>query len=154
MCELKQSRNKFWQEAALYRCSYKKMFWEYAAHLQENTHAEVLFQWSSKVTLLKSQLSMGIPLQICCIFPEHLFLRTPAEGYMTVQSYIWNLMLNKLHRASTTPCTKVLKYVATGAINTTICEALKFISYAHFILTCTFFSFDWVHVLTRAVFEQ
>ena len=44
MCELKQSRNKFWQEAALYRCSYKKMFWEYAAHLQENTHAEVLFQ--------------------------------------------------------------------------------------------------------------
>ena len=31
-------------EAALQRCSYKKMFWKYAANLQENTHAEVWFQ--------------------------------------------------------------------------------------------------------------
>ena len=31
-------------EAALHRCSYKKVFWKYAANLQENSHAEVWFQ--------------------------------------------------------------------------------------------------------------
>ena len=28
-------------EAATQRCSAEKMFWKYAANLQENTHAEV-----------------------------------------------------------------------------------------------------------------
>ena len=28
-------------EVALHRCSYKKLFWKYAANLQENTHAKV-----------------------------------------------------------------------------------------------------------------
>ena len=31
-------------EAALQRCSYEKMFWKYAANVQEDTHAEVWFQ--------------------------------------------------------------------------------------------------------------
>ena len=31
-------------EAAIQRCSYKKVFWKYAANLQENTHDEVWFQ--------------------------------------------------------------------------------------------------------------
>ena len=31
-------------EAATQRCSWEKVFWEYAANLQENTHAEVQFQ--------------------------------------------------------------------------------------------------------------
>ena len=31
-------------EVALTRCSLKKVFWKYAAYLQENTHAEVWFQ--------------------------------------------------------------------------------------------------------------
>ena len=31
-------------EAALQGCSYKKVFWKYAAHLLENTHAEVRSQ--------------------------------------------------------------------------------------------------------------
>ena len=31
-------------EAALQRCSYKKVLWKYAAYLQENTHAEVRSQ--------------------------------------------------------------------------------------------------------------
>ena len=31
-------------EAAIQRCSYKKVFWKYAANLQENTHAKVWFQ--------------------------------------------------------------------------------------------------------------
>ena len=35
-------RNK--SEAALERCSYKKVFWRYASNLQKNTHAEVWFQ--------------------------------------------------------------------------------------------------------------
>ena len=30
--------------AALQRCSLEKMFYKYAANLQENTHAEVRFQ--------------------------------------------------------------------------------------------------------------
>ena len=28
-------------EAALHRCSYEKLFWKYAANLQENNRAEV-----------------------------------------------------------------------------------------------------------------
>ena len=31
-------------EAATQRCSWEKVFWKYAANLQENTHAEVRFQ--------------------------------------------------------------------------------------------------------------
>ena len=31
-------------EAATQRCSLEKVFWKYAANLQENTHAEVQFQ--------------------------------------------------------------------------------------------------------------
>ena len=44
--------------------------------------------WSSppevllgKATLLKSHFGMGVLLQICCIFSEHLFLKTPMKGY-------------------------------------------------------------------------
>ena len=31
-------------EAAVNRCSLEKVFWKYAANLQQNTHAEVWFQ--------------------------------------------------------------------------------------------------------------
>ena len=31
-------------EAAPQRCSWEKVFWKYAANLQEKTHAEVRFQ--------------------------------------------------------------------------------------------------------------
>ena len=30
--------------------------------------------------LLKSHFGMGVLLQICCIFSEHLFIRTPLDG--------------------------------------------------------------------------
>ena len=33
-----------YSEAALQRCSEEKVFWKYAANLQENTHAEMWFQ--------------------------------------------------------------------------------------------------------------
>ena len=39
-------------EAAIQMCSEEKVFWKYAANLQESTHAEVRFQQSCKVTLL------------------------------------------------------------------------------------------------------
>ena len=44
-------------EAALERCSYKKVFWKYAANLQENTYAEVCL-----ATLLKSHFGIGVLL--------------------------------------------------------------------------------------------
>ena len=33
-----------YSEAAVQRCSSEKVFWKYAANLQENTHAKVWFQ--------------------------------------------------------------------------------------------------------------
>ena len=36
-------------------------------------------------TLLKSQLSMGVPVKIFCIFSEHLFLRTPLGGCLWIR---------------------------------------------------------------------
>ena len=33
-------------EASFQRCSYEKVFWQYAANLQENTYAEVRFYWN------------------------------------------------------------------------------------------------------------
>ena len=56
------------------------MFWKHAASLLESTHVKVWFQESCKATLLKSHLSMGVLLQIWCIFSEHLFLGTPLGG--------------------------------------------------------------------------
>ena len=31
-------------EAALHKCSYKKVFWKYAGNLQDNAHADLWFQ--------------------------------------------------------------------------------------------------------------
>ena len=51
----------FWStEAALQTCSREKVFWKYAENLQENTHAEVWFQWSCFATLLKSDFGKGV----------------------------------------------------------------------------------------------
>ena len=38
------------------------------------------FNKVEKVTLLKAHFGMGVLRYICCIFSEHLFLRTPLEG--------------------------------------------------------------------------
>ena len=40
-------------EAAIQRCSVEKIFWKYAANLQQKTHAKVRFQKSCNATLLK-----------------------------------------------------------------------------------------------------
>ena len=39
---------RLYSEAVLQRCSWEKVFWKYAANLQENTHAEVRFGLSCK----------------------------------------------------------------------------------------------------------
>ena len=57
-----------------------KVFWKYAANSQENTHAEVRYQYSCSATLLKSHFGMGVLLYICCTFSEYLFLETPLSG--------------------------------------------------------------------------
>ena len=33
-------------EAAVQKCSWEKVFWKYAANLQENTHAKLRFYWN------------------------------------------------------------------------------------------------------------
>ena len=48
-------------EAATQRCSMKKMFWKYAANLQENNQAEVWGR-SCQATLLKSHFCMVVLL--------------------------------------------------------------------------------------------
>ena len=70
---LKKNFNQKWlpTEVALQRWSYKKMFWKYAANLQETTHAEVWY---------KMALRHGCsPVNLQHI-SEHCFLRTPLEG--------------------------------------------------------------------------
>ena len=58
-------------EVAL-QSSHRKVSWKQAANLQENIHAKVWFRIS--------HFGMAVLLQICCIFLEHLFLRTSLEG--------------------------------------------------------------------------
>ena len=48
-----------------------------------------------KATLLKSHFGMGILLQICCIFSEHLFLRTTLGGCFRIAH-----LLDKAYRFS------------------------------------------------------
>ena len=50
------------QKQPFQRCSYKTLFWKYAANLQENAHAEVWFQQSFNATLLISQFDMDVLL--------------------------------------------------------------------------------------------
>ena len=42
------------------------------------------------IALLKSYFDMGVLLYICCIFSEHIFLRTPLEGCL------WDKYFQKL----------------------------------------------------------
>ena len=53
------------------------MFWKYATNLQENT------------------LQHGCS-PICCIFSEHLILRTPLEGCFYIEDYLIFAIRNKL----------------------------------------------------------
>ena len=38
-----------------------------------------------------SHFGMGVLVQICCIFSEHLFLRTPLEGCFWADNLLWIL---------------------------------------------------------------
>ena len=57
---------------SLHRCSYKKMFWKYAANLEENTHAEVRFQ-QSEITLRHGCFPVNILLIFRTVFPRNTF---------------------------------------------------------------------------------
>ena len=83
----KQSKKLGHSEAAVQRCSQKKMFWKNAANLQESTHDEVQFQWIFK------QLYWNHTLAWMFIFSEHLFLRTPLGGCLWTLFYPWRLCL-------------------------------------------------------------
>ena len=50
----------------------------------------------SFMSLLKSHFGMSVLLSICCIFSEHLFLRTPLEGCFCMKLKIMQgiLLLN------------------------------------------------------------
>ena len=82
-----------YSQAVVQRCSYGKVFWKYAANLEENILVKGQFQWSCKATLLKPHFDMDVLLQICCIYSEHLFLRTPLEGCSVyyISLYISNI---------------------------------------------------------------
>ena len=64
----------FMKEAAIQRCSQEKLFCEYAANLQENTHAEVRFQLSCKLTLLNSHFPQFLP-----VFPQNFWTSKLGE---------------------------------------------------------------------------
>ena len=82
-------------EAAIQRCSYKKVFWKYTANLQENAHTELQFQYGCFTTLLKSHF--GVLLYICCIFSEYLFVRTHLEGNFCTYNFnlLWRVIFTK-----------------------------------------------------------
>ena len=58
-CATKSRKSIYFTEATIQRCSYKKVFWKYAANLQKNTHAEVWLRWTCFASLLKSHICMG-----------------------------------------------------------------------------------------------
>ena len=63
-------------EVPLQRNSFKKVFWKYAANLQENTHAEVQFHWSCKATLLKHTSTWGFSVNLLHIFRTPFYKNT------------------------------------------------------------------------------
>ena len=68
-------------------CFKNEIYFVAGASEKENTHTKVWFQY----IILKSHFCMSLPLQICCIFSEHLFLRTPLEGCL------WKVAIGRLH---------------------------------------------------------
>ena len=56
------------------------LFW-FSERIFRSSRSEVFLRRSCcKATLLKSRCGMGVLLKICCIFSEHLFLRTPLDS--------------------------------------------------------------------------
>ena len=43
-------------------------------------------------------MGMGVLLQICCIFSEHLFLRTPLEGCVCIEEIKYCTMYDETNR--------------------------------------------------------
>ena len=54
-----------------------------------------VFLWTCFVTLLKSHFLTVVFLEICCIFPEHLFTRTPLRDCCCFWISFWLFLLLK-----------------------------------------------------------
>ena len=50
--------------------SKKKVFWKYATNLQENTHAEVWFQWSCKAIMQCYDIMMNVMMSVVVVIVE------------------------------------------------------------------------------------
>ena len=57
-----------------------KVFWKYAANLQENTQVKCAISIKLLCNFIEIALPDGYSPVISCIFSEHFFLRTPLEG--------------------------------------------------------------------------
>ena len=99
----KSTQKKYYQKQPS-RCVLRKRCSENTQQVYRgtNTHAKVRFQESFArdllkcfATLLKSHFGMGVLLQICCIFPEQLFIRTPLHGSSNINEII-RAVLNSL----------------------------------------------------------
>ena len=74
--------------AIIIRSSHPEVF--LTKSMQENTHAEVQFRQSCCAALLKSHFNLGVLLQICSMFSEHLFLGTPLGGCFCIVNQIYS----------------------------------------------------------------
>ena len=74
--------------AIIIRSSHPEVF--LTKSMQENTHAEVQFRQSCCAALLKSHFNLGVLLQICSMFSEHLFLATPLGGCFCIVNQIYS----------------------------------------------------------------
>ena len=86
-------------EAVTQRCCYEKVFWKYAANLQENTHGEVWFQYSCFATFLRNtsgwlllQLSLLklllLSLLLVLLLLFSLSLHTYIQAYIHTRKWV------------------------------------------------------------------
>ena len=80
-------------EAALQRCSYKKVFWKYLANLLENTHVEVWYQSSFiEITLRHGCSPLNLQHFFRAPFPKNTFGGLHLKCLRCPKNSIFNLM--------------------------------------------------------------
>ena len=76
-------------------------------------------------TLLKSHFGMGVLLYICCVYSEHLFLRTPLDSCFWFCLEIWfvtwrNISFLKIYKEqpeALTQCYSIRKLFSKNSLN-------------------------------------
>ena len=74
-------------EAAIQMCSYKKVFWKYAANLHEKTHAEVLLYNFTNITLWHR----CFPVNFLHVFRKS-FLHNTSGGLLLHQEHLIHIL--------------------------------------------------------------